>query len=99
MNRFKAMFVKQIRVIVTGRVQGVWYRGWTVDKATELGIKGWVRNLESGQVEALFHGEGVAVEAMVMSCWQGPDMARVETVETFENTSDLEDTTKFTQIR
>jgi acylphosphatase len=36
--------VTTIRVIITGRVQGVWYRGWTVDEALERGLSGWVRN-------------------------------------------------------
>ncbi|MFD2205351.1 acylphosphatase [Kiloniella antarctica] len=91
--------MKQIRVLITGRVQGVWYRGWTVTKATELGIKGWVRNLSSGQVEAVFVGEKSTVEAMVVSCWQGPDLAKVKAVETFEDTSELEGREIFVQIR
>ncbi|PHT37545.1 Acylphosphatase [Capsicum baccatum] len=43
-----------VRVVIKGRVQGVSYRGWTVDNATELGLNGWVRNRKDGTVEAMF---------------------------------------------
>lgn len=68
------------RVIVAGHVQGVWYRGWTVQRAQALNLAGWVRNLSDGRVEALFHGPPEQVEAMVAACRQGPPAARVRDV-------------------
>ena len=68
-------------VIFSGRVQGVWYRGWTVETATGLGLRGWVRNRRDGTVEALFVGAPDAVEAMVEACRRGPTAARVDSVQ------------------
>ena len=62
---------------ITGKVQGVWYRRWTVDTATALGLDGWVRNREDGSVEALFAGSAEQVSAMLEACRQGPPDARV----------------------
>ena len=66
-----------MRVRIEGRVQGVWYRGWTVDEATRRGLRGWVRNRADGSVEALFIGPAAAVSAMVEVCRKGPSAARV----------------------
>ncbi len=71
---------KTVRVLIEGRVQGVWYRGWTVAEARSRGLAGWVRNRSDGRVEALFHGSAAEVEAMVESCRQGPPAARVTSV-------------------
>ena len=68
---------KAVRVRVSGRVQGVWYRGWTVERATALGLAGWVRNRADGTVEALFSGAAAAVDTMVEECRRGPPAARV----------------------
>ena len=68
---------KAVRVRVSGRVQGVWFRGWTVERAVALGLSGWVRNRVDGTVEALFSGEAAAVDAMVEECRRGPPAARV----------------------
>lgn len=65
-------------VIVSGRVQGVWYRGTTRDVATKLGLRGWVRNLPDGNVEAVFEGEKEIVDKMVRWCHEGPTHARVD---------------------
>lgn len=69
------------RVVITGRVQGVWYRGWTVQQAQALNLSGWVRNLSDGRVEALFHGPAEKVEQMIDACRQGPTAARVGSVD------------------
>lgn len=69
-----------IRVVITGRVQGVWYRGWAVDEARERGLSGWVRNRRDGAVEALFSGPEAAVRAMIERCRAGPPAARVHRV-------------------
>lgn len=71
-----------VLVRIEGRVQGVWYRGWTVDEAQRQGVDGWVRNRADGSVEALFSGPRAAVEAMVSACWQGPPAAHVKKVST-----------------
>jgi acylphosphatase len=68
------------RVIIEGRVQGVWFRGWTVDEASARGLRGWVRNRRDGTVEALFIGEGAAVREMIAACHEGPAGARVSAV-------------------
>ncbi len=72
-----------VRVRISGRVQGVWFRGWTVDTATAWGLRGWVRNRRDGSVEALFIGSKSAVESMIAACHEGPPLARVEQVERF----------------
>ncbi len=73
------------RLIVHGRVQGVWFRGWTVDAARELGLDGWVRNRRDGSVEILAAGPEDAVAALIERCRRGPPAARVERVEVEES--------------
>jgi acylphosphatase len=70
-----------VRVMIRGRVQGVWYRGWTVDQANSRGLRGWVRNRRDGAVEALFAGPADRVEAMIEACRSGPPAARVDAIE------------------
>ncbi len=72
--------LRAIRARIVGRVQGVWYRGWTVDTARALGLAGWVRNRRDGSVEALFVGPVAAVHEMLTRCQDGPPAARVATV-------------------
>jgi acylphosphatase len=67
-----------VRLIITGRVQGVGFRAWTSAEARRRGLRGWVRNRHDGSVEALLIGDGPAVEAMITSCRQGPAMAQVD---------------------
>lgn len=57
------------------------YRYSTVQKARQLGIRGWVRNLPDGRVEAVFAGDRAAVEEIVQLCYQGPPAAAVRNVE------------------
>jgi acylphosphatase len=64
-------------VVITGKVQGVYFRGATEDEARSRGLAGWVRNRPDGQVEAVFEGEKAAVEAVVAWCHRGPPAARV----------------------
>ena len=71
---------KSVRLVVTGRVQGVWFRGWTVEQAARLGLDGWVRNRADGTVEAVAAGAPAAVDALVEACRQGPPLARVMAV-------------------
>ena len=64
-------------VIISGRVQGVWFRGWTMQQASSLGLTGWVRNRRDGTVEAIFQGDAADIDAMLNACWQGPPAASV----------------------
>jgi acylphosphatase len=70
-----------VRVFVSGRVQGVWFRGWTVKTAASRGLRGWVRNRRDGRVEALLIGPPDAVDAVIHACHHGPPAARVDQVE------------------
>ena len=74
------------KVRVFGRVQGVFFRQWTVNQARALGVSGWVRNCPDGTVEAHVSGEEASVAKLVAAMRHGPSQARVEdvTVETME---------------
>ncbi|MEU9144593.1 acylphosphatase [Streptomyces sp. NPDC048349] len=75
------------RVIVSGTVQGVFFRDTCRREALAQGVSGWVRNLPDGGVEALFEGGGPAVEAMVRWARTGPPAADVRAVEVREETA------------
>jgi acylphosphatase len=75
---------RAVRVTIRGRVQGVWFRGWTVEQAQGRGFDGWVRNRADGSVEALFAGDPARVDAMLDACWQGPPAAKVIGVQVVE---------------
>lgn len=70
-----------VRVVIRGRVQGVGFRAWTVRRAQELGVRGWVRNRRDGSVEALLDGPEDRVAALLALCRQGPPAARVDSLE------------------
>ena len=72
------------RVLISGLVQGVYFRVHTRDAALAAGVAGWVRNRRDGRVEAVFEGEREAVEKMVKWCRKGPPSSRVEKVEVFD---------------
>jgi acylphosphatase len=65
---------------VSGRVQGVYYRAATCERATELGLRGWVRNLPDRRVEVVAAGDIDAVGSLTAWLWQGPPSASVVTV-------------------
>ncbi|MFC6718751.1 acylphosphatase [Natrialbaceae archaeon GCM10025810] len=67
-------------VFVSGTVQGVHYRANTRDTAQEMGVDGWVKNLDDGRVEAIFEGPEEAVEGMIEWCHEGSPAAAVEDV-------------------
>lgn len=75
---------KSLHVIISGRVQGVSYRAWTVQTASLLHLDGWVRNRSDGTVEAVFSGEERTVIQMIEACRIGPKAARVTDVQTQE---------------
>ncbi|HTN93249.1 MAG TPA: acylphosphatase [Gallionella sp.] len=73
--------VKTLRLVIHGRVQGVFFRDSMRHEANKLGITGWVRNRSDGAVEATVHGESEAVDAIVNWAHRGPQHARVERVD------------------
>ena len=75
---------ERMHVYVSGRVQGVYFRATTRDTANELGVDGWVRNLDDGRVEAVFEGDPDDVEEMVEFCYEGSSRASVTEVEVTE---------------
>jgi acylphosphatase len=78
------MSVARRRVVVHGRVQGVFFRDSTQTEAESRGVAGWVRNRDDGAVEAVFEGDPAAVEALVEFCRSGPSHAEVERVDVDE---------------
>ena len=93
---------RRVRLLVSGRVQGVWFRGAMQQQAATLGLGGWVRNLRDGRVEALIVGPVKEVEALVEWAGVGPSGARVDRVERFDDagaSADDEATTAFEIVR
>jgi acylphosphatase len=70
----------RVHLLVSGIVQGVAFRAYTVDEARRLGLAGWVRNLPDGRVELEAEGERRAVEALAAWCRRGPPAAQVDDV-------------------
>lgn len=79
-------------MVVRGRVQGVWFRGSTRERALELGVRGWVRNCADGSVEAVFEGAPGAVSEAVEYVRRGPAGARVANVATHDESPTGEET-------
>lgn len=71
----------RVHVFISGRVQGVFFRDYTRREAEKLGLRGWVRNLPDGRVEAVFDGPEDSLEKMIAWCRQGSPRARVDNVE------------------
>lgn len=74
------MNVTAVQVIIEGRVQGVWFRGWMKQEARARDLRGWVRNRRDGSVEAVIAGRPEVVDDMVALCWHGPLAANVSSV-------------------
>ena len=72
------------RVVVAGRVQGVFFRDTTRRRAESAGLAGWVSNRPDGAVESVFEGDADAVEELVEFCRRGPSRAEVGSVEVIE---------------
>ncbi len=68
-------------VLISGRVQGVFFRSETRREAKKHSVKGWVRNLPDGRVEAVFEGDEEAVKKLIEFCKHGPPYAKVTNVE------------------
>ena len=73
--------ISRVRVLIIGRVQGVWFRASTKQKAEQLGLKGWVRNTSDGHVEAVFEGDEEILKDMIEWCKTGPRLAKVHDVQ------------------
>ncbi len=73
--------MRRVRVLVSGRVQGVFFRASCAERADELEIGGWIRNVPGGGVEAVFEGTESAVAQMVSWCREGPPLARVDRID------------------
>ncbi len=82
MNRGQKAQKARARVIIAGRVQGVFFRYSTREMANQLHVFGWVKNRWDGNVEALFEGERERVEDMIEWCHKGPPGAHVQRVDT-----------------
>ena len=74
---------KRVHLYISGRVQGVNFRYYTRQQALIFGVRGWVRNLMDGRVEAVFEGDGNSVENMVKWCHDGPRASRVDNVDVY----------------
>lgn len=72
---------KNVHVKIFGRVQGVWFRASTKQKAEMLGITGWVKNTDDGCVEAIFEGEEEQIDKMIDWCHFGSSLAKVKNVD------------------
>jgi acylphosphatase len=82
---------RAIRCVVAGRVQGVYYRASTAERAAALGLNGWVKNLSDGRVEAVASGSLDALTEFSAWLWQGPPAARVASVQVEEWTDAVPD--------
>ncbi len=71
----------RVHLFIEGRVQGVWYRAFTRDVAIKNNIRGWVRNLPDGRVEAVFEGEESDIEKALAECYKGPPAAHVTKID------------------
>ncbi|HET6604477.1 MAG TPA: acylphosphatase [Xanthomonadaceae bacterium] len=70
-----------VRFLVSGRVQGVWFRGSTQRQAQRLGLDGYARNLQDGRVEVLACGDELALDELEVWLHRGPPMAQVDSVQ------------------
>jgi acylphosphatase len=73
--------VKRVVLVITGRVQGVFYRASARSEAERQGLTGWVRNRDDGAVEAVAEGSEAALQAFIAWCRRGPPAARVDRIE------------------
>ena len=73
--------MRSVRLLISGRVQGVGYRDLAQREAVALGLDGWVRNLHDGRVEAMAYGQESAVAPYIKKVHEGPRMARVDGVD------------------
>jgi len=80
--------MRRVKILVTGRVQGVYFRMFTQNKAKQFGVKGHARNLPDGRVEIIAEADKNSIEKLIRWCHKGPVTARVDHVEITELESD-----------
>jgi acylphosphatase len=68
------------RILITGKVQGVFFRDFTRENALKLGLTGWVRNVSDGRVESIVEGEKERILQLIEKLKQGPPVAKVKEV-------------------
>ncbi len=69
-----------VHAFVSGRVQGVWFRAFTRQKALEEDVCGWANNLQDGRVEVMLSGHQEAIESVMRALQEGPELARVDDI-------------------
>jgi len=72
--------MKTIRLIVKGKVQGVFYRATAKEAADKLGVTGWTKNLSDKNVEIIATSSAEILQQFITWCWQGPSRARVDEI-------------------
>lgn len=82
--------MRKVKILVTGRVQGVYFRAFTQKKAKQLSVMGSVRNLPDGRVEIIAETDAMTLEKFISWCRKGPVTARVDHVEIIELEPDNE---------
>lgn len=75
------MVKKSAKIIISGTVQGVFFRNFCKENADKIGVKGFVRNLDNGDVEVVVEGDGQQVEKMISVCRKGPAHSQIRNVE------------------
>lgn len=83
MGNLSASTIKTLHLTIHGKVQGVYFRQSMLREAQNLGVSGWARNRSDGTVEAVVHGDASTVDAMVRWAHRGPELARVDIVDTY----------------
>lgn len=78
-----------IHCYISGRVQGVWFRGWTQKTARAMGVIGWVRNLPDGRVECMARADGKTLQKFRAKLAKGPSFSRVDAVDCLEASAEL----------
>lgn len=76
--------IKRKKLIISGNVQGVFFRRFIYEHATRLGLNGYVMNAEDGNVEAVFEGDEGKLKKIIEICKKGPPAAKVESVKIFK---------------
>ena len=76
--------MRSIRLLISGRVQGVYFRLFAQKKAKQLGIKGYAKNLADGRVEIIAEADNTSIEQLIKWSYKGPITARVDVVEISE---------------